>query len=206
VPERGPAPTLLGPSIDWHWTGQYPRKGLALATFDSMLTPASQRTGAGSFAIAAQTSAGIGVLGIWTCPPKGSTYGAQAVATVNAYGDWLAETPSIVAGDFNLAPLGIEDGRNGVLRALFASLGELGYTSVYHHHFREEYGAETRPTYYHRRKAADRFHIDFCFLHRELLPQVRAVEVGNYDAWVARRSEFVAGHSDHVPLVVDLDI
>jgi hypothetical protein len=206
VPQTPPPANLLQPEIDWHWAGQLPRKGLAVASFGEPLTRGEERAGAGSYTVATETQNGVGVLGIWTCPPKGSTYGAQARATIDTHADWLRETPSIVAGDFNLAPFGIEDGRNGILRTLFTDLEALGYRSVYHHFFGEEFGAETRPTYFHRRKEADRFHIDFVFLHRDLLPQLRAVEVGAYDRWVARRSEFVAGHSDHVPIVVDLDL
>lgn len=206
VPQAPPPASLLPPVIDWHWTGQYVRKGLAVAGFDRLLRRVDERAGAGSYTVAAETSEGIGVLGMWTCPPKGSTYGAQARATIDAHADWLRETPTIIAGDFNLAPFGIEDGRTGILRALFADLSELGYTSVYHHFFGEDFGSETRPTYFHRRKEAEPFHIDFCFLHESLLPQLRTVEVGDYARWVARRSELVAGHSDHVPLIVDLDL
>lgn len=206
VPEMPPPVNLIDPEIDWHWAGRYPRKGLAIASFGGPLTRGAERIGAGSFTVSAETKAGIGILGIWTCPPRGSSYGAQARATIDTYADWLRDTPSIVAGDFNVAPRGIEDTRTGVLRALFADLDALGYRSVYHHYFGEEYGAETRATYFHRRRPAEPFHIDFVFLHQDLLPQVRAVEVGTYERWVARRNEYVAGHSDHVPIVVDLDL
>lgn len=183
VPEMPPPVNLIDPEIDWHWAGRYPRKGLAIASFGGPLTRGAERIGAGSFTVSAETKAGIGILGIWTCPPRGSSYGAQARATIDTYADWLRDTPSIVAGDVNVAPRGIEDTRTGVLRALFADLDALGYRSVYHHYFGEEYGAETRATYFHRRRPAEPFHIDFVFLHQDLLPQVRAVEVGTYERW-----------------------
>jgi exodeoxyribonuclease III len=207
VAEQPPPPTLLGPAIDWHWEGQYQSKGLAVAAFGGApLDRIDRREGSGLFSIAAEASSGYGVLGIWTCPPRGTTYGLQATSTIAAHADWLRSRPSIVAGDFNLAPFGSEDRRTGVLRTLFADLERLGYRSGYHHFFQEEYGSETRPTYFHRRKPDAPFHIDFCFLHESLLPQIRAIEVGGFERWVARPSEMVTGHSDHVPIVLDLDI
>ncbi len=87
---------------------------------------------------------------------------------------------------------------------IVAWLDQLGSVSVYHEHSDEDYGSETRPTYFHRRRQAEAHHIDFCFVHRSLVPRVRGFEVGTYDRWVARRDRS-AGLSDHVPLILDLD-
>ncbi len=202
VPQALPPRSLLDPEIDWCWTGDLPRKGLAVASFGSSLTADEERSGRGTHTVAATTTEGIGVLGIWTCPPKGATYGAQAHAAIDVYADWLRDTPSIVAGDFNLAPNGTED---AALRKVFDDLERLGYRSAYHHHFTETYGAETRPTFFFRRKLDAPFHIDYRFVHESLVPQIRSVEVGSFERWVARQGD-LAGQSDHVPLIVDLDV
>jgi hypothetical protein len=203
VPSTPPAPSLTDPAIDWQWAGDLASKGLALAAFGTKLTPQVASAGAGAFGIAATMANDVGLLGIWTQAPN---YGDQAARTIEAHADWLRETPGIVAGDFNVAPRGTEDTRTGVLQRIFDSLDRLGYSSVYHHHFNEVYGSETRPTYFHRRKAEDPFHIDFCFVHKSLLPQVRRVEVGDYGRWVARSDPRRPGFSDHVPMMVDIDV
>jgi hypothetical protein len=205
VPEVGPPASSTDPAVDWRWTGGGSAKGLALASFGGKLAGVDNQEDRGSLAIAGTDSTGIGVLGIWAWQPKGSTYGAQVTNTVTAYSDWLCDTPSIVAGDFNLIPSRSEDTKSDVLRELVVHLDGLGYKSAYHHFFAEEYGSETRPTYFHHFKEAAPFHIDFCYIHKSLLPQIKSVEVGTYDGWVARVGD-VAGHSDHVPMIVDLDI
>ncbi len=205
VPRVVPASrSLFDAAIDWQWAGYFEGKGLAVAGFGSTVTPLDARADAGTHCLAAETEFGFGVLGIWSCPPKGSTYGAQVRSAIAAHADWLADGPAIVAGDFNLQPDGLEDKRTGVLRAVFADMADLGYVSAYHHVTGDEYGAETTPTYFHQRKQAAPFHIDFCFVHRDLLPRITALQVGSFDHYVAPQGT-LTGLSDHVPLIVDLD-
>jgi len=189
--------------IDWQWVGTLAHKGLALASFGSQLTPRQTPNKVGAFGLAAALANGIGLLGIWTQAPN---YGEQALRTINAYEDWLRESPTIIAGDFNVAPNGTDDTRTRVLQRIFTRLNEFGYSSVYHHYFNEEYGAETRPTYFHRRKPLEPFHIDYCFADNSLLPQIRHVEVGTFARWVDRADPLRPGYSDHVPTIVDFDI
>lgn len=202
VPRAAPTPTILDPNVDWHWSGEYERKGLALAGFGTTLSPLELPSDAGTFCVAADTGFDVRVLGIWSCPRKGSTYGNEVHSTIRAHADWLQSRPALVAGDFNLQPGGLEDAKTGILRTIFDDLGDLGYTSVYHHITGEEFGTETTPTYFHRRKQDDAFHIDFCFAHHSLLPRITSFRVGSFDDYVARTH--VNGLSDHVPLILDL--
>lgn len=209
VPRRGARPSLLHPDIDWHWNGDpdWPRRGVAVASFDGPLRKHEVRSNSGRYAVAAETEEGVGLLGLWACPPKGqSLYGPVVVEAIDAYGEWLAETPSIVAGDLNISPgTGGEDERHGSLRMIFDRLRDLGYTSAYHHYSGETYGEETQHTYFHWRHEDKRFHIDFVFLHDSLLSSIRTVTVGTHADWVAG-SDGQSGSSDHVPLIVELDL
>jgi hypothetical protein len=45
-----------------------------------------------------------------------------------------------------------------------------------------------------------KYHVDYCFLPLEWCSHLREVEVATKDAWVGK------GLSDHVPLIVDLDV
>ena len=55
------------------------------------------------------------------------------------------------------------------------------------------------PTYYHWRRRDLPWHIDHVFVRRDWTDGI-ATSVGSYDDWVA------TGHSDHVPVVVDLQV
>jgi endonuclease/exonuclease/phosphatase family metal-dependent hydrolase len=47
-----------------------------------------------------------------------------------------------------------------------------------------------------QRKREKPYHLDYCFLSRDLLERVTDVRVGEYEDWI--------GLSDHMPLIVDL--
>ena len=52
------------------------------------------------------------------------------------------------------------------------------------------------PTFYHRWKAAQPFHIDHVFVPKEWTSGIQ-LSIGTYDEWVATK------RSDHVPIVAD---
>ena len=82
--------------------------------------------------------------------------------------------------------------------ALIDLTSELGLVSAYHTFFGEQFGSETRNTYFHKGNAAAAFHLDYCFIPASWSPFIRQVTVGDHSAW--------AKVSDHVPLIVDLAI
>lgn len=73
-----------------------------------------------------------------------------------------------------------------------------GMVSAYHEFFKEDFGKETRPTYFHKRQANSPWHVDYCFVPASWAPLIRQVQVGNHLEWSA--------DSDHVPLIVDVDL
>jgi exodeoxyribonuclease-3 len=205
VPEHVPVVAGTRP-MGWNWVGDTGARGLAVASFGTTFDQLDNREGTGSLSIAGTTGAGTGVLGIWALPAnRGQRYGPEVTAAIDAHADWLRDVPSIIAGDLNLAPLLLEDARNGVLQHLFSQLDSLGYVSAYHHTSGEVYGSETRHTYFHHWKKNAPFHIDHCFLHRSLLPQLQTLELGTFEKWVDRSGD-IDGYSDHVPLIVDIDM
>ncbi len=198
-----PPSTFDMPEASWVGAGELEDRGLVVAGFGTQVVGLAERPGQGRWTVAANTDAGFGVLGIWTCPKSGP-YGPEAAASISAYREFLTEQPCIVAGDFNVSPNGNEDLRTGVLRGIFDDLADLGYTSAYHHFTGTPFGDETHATYFHRYHQDEPFHIDFVFMHRELIERLSAVRVGTFEDWVAGTPE-LAGHSDHVPLIVDFE-
>ncbi|MFN0027577.1 MAG: endonuclease/exonuclease/phosphatase family protein [Acidimicrobiales bacterium] len=194
-------PSLLEPAPAWQWVGVNPAKGLAVSAFGAraatcgVLAPAAT----GRWSVAARLGS-LTVLGIWSCPSAGGTYGTEVVRALDAHARWLdPDAEVIVAGDFNIDGAGALRRRSGAFNKVIDRFGELGLTSAYHTVWHEPFGAESSPTYFHHRNRARPFHIDFCFLSAPLLHRLRAVTVGSYDQWVA------SGISDHAPLLIELD-
>ncbi len=103
----------------------------------------------------------------------------------------------LVAGDFN-NNVRWDKGKKATNHAhIVAGLERLGMASAYHVGRGEFHGKESSATLYRRDR---KYHVDYCFLPLEWCSHLREVEVGEFDAW--------AGHglSDHVPLIVDLDV
>lgn len=203
VPSDPPPDSLLESAPSWHWTAdEVPSHGLALAGFTSDLEPYSCGTPSGVLSVAADHVSGLGLLGLCARKPNG-TYAAEVVTSIRAHRDWLTSKPCVVAGDFNLIPGGDDDMRTGSCRAVFDELEAMGYVSAYHQTTGEPYGEETGASYFHYRHRDKGFLIDHCFVHRDLVPMITSFELGDYDTWVAR-TDAGAGHSDHVPLILDL--
>lgn len=133
------------------------------------------------------------VLGLWTHPPD---YRAEIDQLTRAFGDLIAQMPTVLLGDLNTGPkLGDPYIKGG---AVFGSLAKHGLVSAYHAHHALEHGQEQHGTYFHRFKADAPWHIDYCFLSASLLPKVTKVDVAAEERWTTR--------SDHRPVSVTIAV
>jgi exodeoxyribonuclease III len=113
-----------------------------------------------------------------------------------AFGDFIAEMPTVLLGDLNTGPkLGNSFIKGG---AVFGRLAELGLVSAYHAHHGIGHGQEQHGTYFHRFKTDEPWHIDYCFLSASVLPKVTQVHIAEHERWTQR--------SDHRPLSVTLAV
>jgi exonuclease III len=129
----------------------------------------------------------------WATKAKATTY-MQAHDGVARHREWIRERATVILGDLNMDA----SYRNSSLPALIKVTSELGLVSAYHTFFGEQFGHETRDTYFHRGNTTAAFHLDYCFVPASWSPFIRQVIVGDHSAW--------AKVSDHVPLIVDLAI
>lgn len=135
------------------------------------------------------------VVGVWTWATKfRETSYRQVIDGVREHGMWISQAPTVILGDFN------DNGsyRSGHWAELLALLQPLGLVSAYHEHFQEPFGAESRPTHYFKGNQNAPSHLDYCLVPKAWAGRIRTVSVGAYDDWHAV--------SDHVPLIVDLDL
>ncbi len=135
------------------------------------------------------------VAAVWTFATKinAKPY-RQAHMGLMEHDKWIRQRPTVVLGDFNQSAIFKGDS----WKTLMELVEPLGLVSAYHQYFGEQFGKETRWTHFHHGKELSKFHIDYCFLPAEWVPYIRKVEVGAYADWNK--------WSDHVPLIVDLDL
>ncbi len=134
-------------------------------------------------------------VGVWTAATdtRETSY-MQAHEGIRRHGDWIRRHPTVILGDFN----DNASYRTPHWQRLLDLMRPLGLESAYHRYFAEAFGAETRPTHFHGGRETAPFHLDYCFVPKAWADRLTRVEVGKYEDWHA--------HSDHVPLIVDIDV
>jgi endonuclease/exonuclease/phosphatase family metal-dependent hydrolase len=120
-------------------------------------------------------------------------YAGSLVRGLTAYASFIRSAPTIVLGDFNSNPC-FGDSHS----EWFRLLDDLGLVSAYHLHTAEAPGRERRSTYFHRATGGEPYHIDYCFIPKDWSSRLIRVAVGRKNTWSTL--------SDHVPLIVDLNL
>jgi len=176
----------------------YPKRGIGVFSYTGVeMTPVDTADPAYCFRRyeARQKDLAFQVVAVWPAKTDDRTTSyKQAHEGLRRHADWVRQRPTVIMGDFN-DNASYEGGKSW--QRLLDLIRPLELESVYHHHFSESFGAETRPTYFHQGKET-KFHLDYCFVPRAWLEHIRQVEVGTYEKW--------HDASDHAPLIVDLDL
>jgi endonuclease/exonuclease/phosphatase family metal-dependent hydrolase len=124
-------------------------------------------------------------------------YIGQVYSALKYYKD-LLKNSAIIIGDFNWNAIW-DDSPDNPLHGNLADVVELlkshGIQSAYHEFYREDFGKETKPTFFMHHKQEKPYHIDYCFASSDF--SVQQVDVRNFDSWIKK--------SDHMPLVVTLE-
>ena len=190
------------------WIGSNPHKGLAVFAFNGYAVRLAETFHATLRHIAPVHVTGpatFNLLGVWAQNLSGgNTRKRQAGPLRRAltkYRGLLAE-PTIVAGDLNNNVIWHKPGWRINHAATVDILERYGLVSVYHARHGEAQGAESIPTLYWRDRTKDgpTYHIDYVFVPRPWLDRVTRFAVGSFEDWCGAKL------SDHVPLVVDLDL
>ena len=179
------------------WVGDSVNRGLGVYSFsDAKLTVYSGYDNDYKYIvpIVVHTKNPFTIVAIWAKQDKFYTYNGQLKCALEYYSK-LLEGPCLVIGDWNASA--IWDDKNGRGFSTNSSwLANKKFLSAYHEWFGEYFGNESKPTLYFRRNKEMKYHIDYCFLTKDLYKNIHEVYVGDYRDWIEL--------SDHMPLVVDI--
>jgi len=136
---------------------------------------------------------------IWANNPQDPDghYVEQVWKAINLYDKKLKSTATILAGDFNSNTIWDRKYRKGNHSHVVQRLESKGIFSTYHLYHNQTQGKEEHPTQYMYRHKDKPYHLDYCFVSKDLLKKLQSVEIGEYDFWIR--------YSDHVPVIVTFD-
>lgn len=189
---------------DFLWFGINQNKGLAIFSFGNyklelfeqynpefkIVTPIKVSNTKNSFVLFA----------IWAnnTQDKNNQYIEQVWKAINHYDEILNNETSILIGDFNSNKIWDRKHRIGNHSEVVDRLANKKIFSIYHKHYNEEQGKETKPTFYLQRNKNKPYHIDYCFASESLINKFREIEIGTFENWIE--------HSDHSPLLVKFEL
>lgn len=181
------------------WFGNNPHKGLGIFSFNGYTlrlldnhNPALQTiipidvTGA---------AFNFTLLAIWANNPTDpdGQYVEQVWKALHHYNKLLSNKLMVLAGDFNSNTIWDRKYRQGNHSHVVEWLEAKNIYSAYHIHHKQTQGKEKHSTFYLYRHKDKPYHIDYCFLSKDLAATLQSVEIGRHHYWKK--------YSDHMPLI-----
>ena len=192
------------------WIGRNPHKGLAVFAFNGYAIRLAESYHPALRYIAPVHIGGpteCNLLAVWAQNASAGGIRKNQLGplrrALSRYKGFLGERPAVVAGDLNSNTIWDKSGwrinHSTKVRILEQSFG---LVSAYHAVRGEAHGAESEPTLYWRDRTKDgpTYHIDYIFVPSLWIGKVRELSIGTFETWCG------SGLSDHVPVVVDVDV
>jgi len=191
------------------WIGRNPHKGLAVFAFNGyaarladLYQPSlryvapvhiSGPTACNLLAVWAQNASAGGIRKYQLGPLR---------RALSRYRGFLGERPAVIAGDLNSNTIWDKPGWRINHSTKVRIMESMGLVSAYHAIRGEPHGNESEPTLYWRDRTKDgpTYHIDYVFLPAPWIAKVRELSIGTFETWCG------SGLSDHVPVIVDIDV
>ena len=176
------------------WIGKDKNKGLGIfARKGIVLEPMGWESLCLNYFIPVRVNNKFDLLGVWTQNPYIEEYYIYQYVNKHRYNE-----KTILFGDFNSNKRFDDKYITRKERGHTPTVNELtllGFVDAYHYLTNEEQGEETKNTFYLYRHLDRGFHIDYCFIHPELL---KSYEVLDDEKWLK--------FSDHMPCVLEIEI
>jgi exodeoxyribonuclease-3 len=191
------------------WIGRNPHKGLAVFAFNGYAARLCEHYHPSLRYIAPVHVGGavsFNLMAVWAQNASGGVMRKHQLGPLRRalarYRDFMRDGTVLLAGDLNSNTIWDKPGWRINHSTKVRLLDErFGLVSAWHALSGERHGEESVPTLYWRDRTKDgpTYHIDYVFLPARLIERTQ-VEIGTFEAWCGARL------SDHVPVVVDLDL
>jgi len=183
------------------WFGNNSNKGIGIFSFGNLkieLKDLFNKDFEYVLPIKVQTeSSNFDLYAIWAMPNKfdySKRYIAQIWRAINYYNQFKT-TPSIFIGDFNSNAIWDKDYKIGNHSNVVAKLNYANIQSIYHYKRSIKHGKEEHPTFFLQKNKNKPYHVDYCFLNKNMIFSKTSVEIGKYENWIDL--------SDHMPIIID---
>lgn len=183
-----------------HWVGKNKNKGLGIIGFGKHDYRISEtyNNELPWYIPLEITDLNLHVLAVWAhVKTQQLRYVRVTHAAINHYNQFISESPTVIAGDFNSNTIWDKLHPSKSHSLLVDNLQNLGLNSLYHYQNKELHGSETTPTLYMYRNLEKGYPIDFVFMTDSLLEK-SVMKIGDAETWLNK--------SDHLPIITDLDI
>ena len=192
------------------WIGRNPHKGLAVFAFNGYAVRLAESYHPALRYIAPVHIGGpteCNLLAVWAQNASAGGIRKHQLGplrrALSRYKGFLGERPAVIAGDLNSNTIWDKPGwRINYSTKVRLLQQNFGLVSAYHAIRGEAHGAESEPTLYWRDRTKDgpTYHIDYIFVPSLWIGKVRELSIGTFETWCG------SGFSDHVPVVVDVDV
>lgn len=191
------------------WIGRNPHKGLAVFAFNGYAARLADLYQPSLRYVAPVHISGpteCNLLAVWA--QNASAGGIRKYQlgplrrALSRYRGFLGERPAVIAGDLNSNTIWDKPGWRINHSTKVRVMESMGLVSAYHAIRGEAHGKESEPTLYwrDRTKGGPTYHIDYVFLPAPWIAKVRELSIGTFETWCG------SGLSDHVPVIVDIDV
>jgi exonuclease III len=184
-----------------HWFGDS-RKGLGIFSFTEYTFHLNKRYDSSirhCIPVHVKGNIDFNLIAVWAMDHKHRklSYIAQVYLAIQKYKNFIKGANTVITGDFNFNKIWDGTPRIANFSKVVAELGKKDLASVYHEHFNELHGEESRHTLFMYRKKNKGYHIDYCFAPKLWIQHLRSFQLGDFDYWCK--------FSDHCPLIIDFD-
>ena len=137
------------------------------------------------------------LVAVWTHRNKSPTYGYIGQFWRYLQVNKTKFKKSLILGDFNSNVFWDKSRRWWNHSDVVRELSEIGIESLYHQHWNEEQGKESKPTFFLQKKSEKPYHIDYVFGSMDFQNRLKKMEVGNVNQWIKI--------SDHMPIICEFE-
>lgn len=128
------------------------------------------------------------LLGVWACKPYVRGHVAYQDMHIDKYNERM-----VIMGDFNSNAIWDRMHGEKCHSQIVDALDRIHLVSAYHYTYNESQGKESQFTFYHYKKLDKGYHIDHCFVNKNILNSYQILSDNKF-----------LPISDHIPICVDI--